>query len=187
MINTEVKNAIEIQKCVIGEKTCYQYVEFTTYKQTEDEEIHKCYTIYGDAFEIETYDRDEKYEIEKIKVIETRNDITKYVNGKVTKIPSEKEYGLVYRFDIKNNEAKTIYIEALEFGEITNNLVKKKSANKFKINVNAEKKLIDNKVYYVVEANEQISIEIEIKNLKTSDMYNKKNKELNLNINLALK
>jgi len=187
-VKMKVKNAIEIQECVFGNKKCYQYVEFTSYKLTNDNYVYKCYNEFGDYFETATYNRPEKIDLaEKKLVIDSESDMNNYVNKNLAQIPSEEVHSLVYKFDITNKESKTIYIEALEFGEITNNLVKKKSANKIQIITDAKKMLIDNKVYYVVEASKTITIKIQIKNLKTSDMYNKKNKELNLNINFNLK
>lgn len=177
----------EPTKCIMGKITCYEKVEDTYYKLLEEPEgRYKCYTADGVYFEKATFDRVEKKELESGKVISTTKDKLLY-NSNVIDVPSNKNYSLIYDFEIKNNENKTIYVEAIDFNDITGGLIKANSYSKINLTLPVNRKFMDNKFYYVINSGETIKIQIIVKNLLTSDANSKKTKELTLNIPIIVR
>ena len=184
----KIENNTEVAKCLKGDTDCYEYVAIPYYKLIENPEgIYKCYDADGNYFERTTYSRDEKYELEKPKTIISNSRALTSYTSEVYEIPSNKAYGLLYTFEIKNNESSTIYIKALEIEALAGDLVKKESLSKFKLKVPEDRVFVDNKYYYSVASGQKITISVEIKNLLTSDMTDKGQKEFNLNIQFIVK
>lgn len=177
---------LTISKCITGSVKCYEKVTNTYYKLIEEPDgITACYDADGNSFERATHNAAEKLEIESYIVISKAiNHLTS--NSNAEKVPDNKNYSLVYEFEITNKESTTIYIQALEHSEVTGGLIKEKKSQKVKITHPEKQSFDDNKFYYAIPSKGKITIKIEVKNLLTSDMT-KKTKKLNLNIPIIVK
>ena len=181
------KDTVEVSKCISGNIKCYEKVETTYYKLIEDPEgISECYTAEGEFFERATYGLAEKVELEKNTVISKNINRYNYLSEKQT-VPSEKNYSLIYDFQIKNLESQQVLIEAIDFEEMTNGIIKQTSYSKIKMTTPLNRVFQNNKYYYVVNPGETITVSVEIKNLLTSDAKEKKVKDLELNIPIIVK
>ena len=182
------KNIAAVEKCITGSVKCYEYSEKTYYRLLEaPDNITQCYTEDGEPFEIQTNNTTSQLETEAKKAVVSKLNNKLEHDSETYKVFSEKNYSLIYQFEIQNNENKTIYIEALEYDDITNDLVKNGSYEKLKITFPENRVFIDNKFYYIIPANSEVTIKIEIKHLLTSDIAKKGTKILNLNIPIIVK
>lgn len=182
----EITSKTELNRCE-DEFDCYEKVDATYYKLLEDPEgIAECYTAEGEPFERATYEKAESVELENKRVLSS--EVNRYVySSSKEEVPSNANYSLIYTFTISNKDSKTMYVEAIEYNDLTQGVVKEASSNKVKLTLPQNRVFMDNKFYYVLPSGSQITIKIEIKNLLTSDSIDKKTKNLEMVIPVTVR
>jgi hypothetical protein len=182
------KDNLEVSKCISGDFKCYEYSEDTYYKLLKNPEgISKCYTEDGEYFERATYKADSDNILEKTKTVVSKSENKLEYTSESNKVSSIETNSLIYQFDITNNESSTMYIEALDYEDITGGIIKKSQYSKVLLTLPTNRKFSDNRFYYVIDAGKTITIKVEVKYLLTSDISKKGTKTLNLNIPIVVK